>query len=221
MTRGTIVRILPAFLLLPAAAHYAGGWAVITVEELPDYIVAGEPVALTFTVRQHGMTPLEGLRPHVVAKAGKAETRVEATPVKAGQYTAMLNVPQPGEWTITIHSGFGPSKTTLLPLAAVASGTRALPPLPDAQRGRRLFVAKGCISCHLHGAVDAGSPGNVGPELTARRYPAEYLSSILANPSIIRSTRAGAPPMPNLNLEQREIASLVAFINSDRVVSGR
>ena len=220
MTRSTIIRILPAFLLFPAA-HYAGGWAAITVEDLPDYIVAGEPVALTFTVRQHGMSVLKDLRPTVVAKAGKVEARVAATPGSGGQYTAMVNVPQPGEWTITIHSNFGDSKTTLLPMTAVASGTRALPPLPDAQRGRRLFVAKGCISCHLHGAVDAGFPGKVGPELTARRFPAEYLSSILADPSLIRRTLAGAPPMPNLNLKPREIVSLVAFINSDQALSGR
>ncbi len=58
--RFVIPALLP-FLIITAA--FAGGWAIVTVHDLPDYAVSGRPVSLTFTVRQHGMTPLAGLKP--------------------------------------------------------------------------------------------------------------------------------------------------------------
>ena len=45
---------LMSAMVLPPAAIYFGGWASITVEDLPDYVVTGQPVKLAFTVRQHG-----------------------------------------------------------------------------------------------------------------------------------------------------------------------
>ena len=51
--------MVPTLLSLPALAWLAGGWAVVTVEQLPDYVEAGKPLTLTFMVRQHGVTPLE------------------------------------------------------------------------------------------------------------------------------------------------------------------
>ena len=53
----------------------------------------------------------------------------------------------------------------------------------------------------------------VGPELTARKYPAEYLAKRLADPASVQG--AGQTQMPNLGLRQDEIRALVAFINSD------
>ena len=66
--------LLPLIGLAGAArtSHYLGGWAVVTVDDLPDYVVAGQPVRLSFVVRQHGMTPLDGLRPSVEARSGRA-----------------------------------------------------------------------------------------------------------------------------------------------------
>jgi hypothetical protein len=196
--------------LLPAIAAYAGGWAAITVEDLPEYVVAREPVNLTFTVRQHGVTRLNGLKARVDATAGRLEATAAAVPGReAGQYTATLILPEVGDWTLTIHSGFHSSSTTLMPLKAIEPGSRAPLALPAAERGRRLFVAKGCVTCH---------DGRVGPDLTGRRYPAEYLGQFLANPAIA-PRRSRTAEMPNLNLKPLEIAALVAFINTERQAS--
>lgn len=46
----------------------AGGWAVITLDELPTGVVAGEPFTIGFTVLQHGRTPMTDLEPTVTAK---------------------------------------------------------------------------------------------------------------------------------------------------------
>ena len=38
-----------------------GGWAVITLDDLPQSFTVGQAVSLAFTVRQHGHTPLDYL----------------------------------------------------------------------------------------------------------------------------------------------------------------
>ena len=202
---------LPALLLLPLVGAY-GGWAAITVEDLPDYGVAQRPMNLTFTVRQHGVTRLSSLEPRITARTKGAEAAAVATPGnEAGQYTTRLVLPQAGEWTLTIHSGFGPSQVTLVPIQVIESTAQAPQPLPAAERGRRLFVAKGCVTCHLHGDVSGSGVVRVGPELTGKRFPPEYLQRFLADPSIAADNR-----MPNLNLKPAEIASLIAFVNAER-----
>ena len=42
-----------------------GGWAVVTVKDLPEYVVAGRQYTLEFQVRQHGRTLLNGLHPRL------------------------------------------------------------------------------------------------------------------------------------------------------------
>jgi hypothetical protein len=222
MTSSRFSRLLPAFLLLPALPHNAGGWAVVTVKELPDHAVAGQPLELAYAVRQHGMQLIPGLQGRVVARSGTLEvTGVAAPTFSAGRYAARLTLPRSGAWTITIHSGFMNNSTTLLPLRVVDPGTSSLPHIAEAERGRHLFVAKGCATCHTH--AGSGVSGiAVGPDLTDRRFPADYLAKFLADPTIKQSQQSPTTSkMPDLELAPREIASLVAFINAERRVSGR
>jgi len=200
---------LPALLVLPLLGAY-GGWAAITVEDLPDYGVARQAMNLTFTVRQHGVEKLKNLEPRVEARAGGAATAAAvAQPGKGeGEYTARLVLPQAGEWTITIHSGFGNSRVTLVPMQVIEPTAPAPAALVAGERGRRLFVAKGCVTCHLHREVRGSGTVAMGPELTTRRLAPEYLQRFLADPSITGSSNR----MPNLNLKQAEIAALIAFL---------
>lgn len=219
--------LLPLLLLTtagaPTTSRHFGGWAVVTVDDLPDYVVAGQPVRLSFVVRQHGMTPLANLRPSIEAKLGNANVSVRATAdTGAGRYVATLNLSRPGDWTVTVHTGFLGNQTTLPPLQAVSAGTTAPRALSDVEHGRRLFVAKGCFMCHVNNEVTSEPTLRVGPDLTGRRYPAEQLAKFLAHPESMRLTqlpRTSAFMMPNLGLKEREIASLVAMINSGREVS--
>lgn len=217
MRRAFLPLLVPAVLALPAASIYVGGWATITVDELPEQLVAGRPVELSFMVRQHGVSPLGKLRPRVEARSGKLEAAVAAVPgAGEGRYRAALTVPEAGSWTITIHSGFGRGRTKLLPIRAVAAGTRvAAAAVPDYERGHALFLAKGCADCHVHRAVDDEPEAAVGPELTARRFQAEYLARFLADPSIGASTPNpnSDMKMPDPGLKPAEITALVAFLN--------
>jgi hypothetical protein len=213
MMASNALRILLPGLLLPTLMSHAGGWAVITVQELPDYVEAGRRIDLSYMVRQHGHTPLDQLRGSIEATSGRLQaTGTVVSGAKPGMYTASITLPSAGDWSITIRSGFGRSDVTLLPLPAVEHGGALTRGLTDAERGRKLFVAKGCVTCH--------EQIEVGPKLDGKRFDVAYISGFIANPPSTPS-RSGGSSMPNLGLQQREIASLVAFLNSDRQVTTR
>ena len=65
----------PSLVLLGCAlalttAAVMGGWAVVTVENAPEYLVAGKPLDIDFTVRQHGFTLRSDLKPTIEAWSG-------------------------------------------------------------------------------------------------------------------------------------------------------
>jgi cytochrome c551/c552 len=213
-----IRRTLQALSLMAAVASatvHAGGWAVITLDTLPDTVEVGRATPLVFMVRQHGKTPLPGLSPSIQATMGARQVAVAARPGGSlGQYAASLILPEPGPWTITIDSGFVESRLRLLPITAVQTvapgdGT------PSAERGRRLFVAKGCVTCHQSDIQSGNASLNVGPVLVPQKYQADFLARVLADPAAtLPPSQAPVGSMPNLALRPREIASLVAFINT-------
>lgn len=211
MARRPYALFLPALLLLPALR---GGWATVTVDDLPDFVKAGKPLTLSFMVRQHGVSPMKGLHPTLEARTGGTTARAEAEPAKeAGRYVAVIALRQPGDWTITINSGWGNSKLTLLPITAISAGGSTPAAPAEHERGRRLFVAKGCVGCHTRDEGDLQGGETIGPGLTGKRWQAEFLGRFLADPAA-NATRSGTFRMPNLGLRQVEIASLVAFLNA-------
>jgi cytochrome c553 len=215
-------RILAATLTLIGAtalsAYAFGGWAVITVDELPDHLTAGTPTQLSFMVRQHGVEPLTDLKPWIEAKSGGmvggTSIRADAKPTgKRGQYIATVTVPKSGEWKLTINSGFGPSNLALLPMQA-GDGKTAVAAISQSQRGKNLYVAKGCVTCHENSSVETakGVASDVGPNLTEKKFDAAYLAMWLENPKIKPPTSPGKE-MPNLGLTKTEIAAISMFIN--------
>ena len=92
--------------LVVAIPAFAGGWAVITLDELPTNLVAGEPFTIGFTVLQHGRTPLNDLTPTVTVALRNEEKlafRAEADS-KPGHYTATLTFPKEGNWEWSIQA---------------------------------------------------------------------------------------------------------------------
>ena len=47
MMPSNALRVLVPSLLLPVFMSHAGGWAVVTVDSLPDYVEAGKAVTLS------------------------------------------------------------------------------------------------------------------------------------------------------------------------------
>ena len=208
---------LPSVLLVPllAAASF-GGWAILTMEDLPEYLVAGQETTLDFTMRQHGVELMKDLAPRIEARSGSSVVSAKALPGKeTGKYRAKITLPAAGDWSFSINTGFMNQTVKLMPLVAIAQGAKAPPAMALGERGKRLFVAKGCMTCHVHNAVDRQAAGDIGPNLTGRQYPADYLARFLADPSIT-PPRRGSMGMPNFNLKQPEIAALTAFINAEQ-----
>jgi len=288
-----LVVLLSLVYALPA---FAGGWAVITLDELPTDVVAGEPLTIGFTVLQHGKTPMAGLNPTVRATLLKDEQfAVRASPDgELGHYTATLTFPIEGEWNWSIQAftmdqpmptlsvaapgsavasqsspTTEPAAATVPPLVilrglAFAAGLAALllasqrkrrlallltvaavsiglasflmgsaVPVAEAQAGseeaskvpaelalsqielgRQLFVAKGCITCHVNTRVEnASSYWTIemgAPNLSNYSSSPEILEIRLKDPAAAKSDTQ----MPNLGLKKEEIDALIAFINS-------
>jgi len=280
--------------LVFAIPVFAGGWAVITLDEFPAGIVAGEPLTIGFTVLQHGKTPMIGLYPTITANLYKEqEFVVNAEPEgKPGHYTATLMFPKEGEWRWSIQaftmdqvmpmlsvsapvvaSASQPvvkteSVTASFPLLLIVrmlavgiglvglvvalrrrsrlamaltvlclvigvgsfmtgtitpeveaqgrSSSEAIsePSISQVDMGRQLFIAKGCITCHLNSRVASSS------EYWTIEMGATNLSKFSASPEALRlrlkdpSSVKSDTKMPNLNLSEAEIEALITFINS-------
>lgn len=228
---------VPAAILAASTMAFAsmGGWAVVTISKIPDAWIVGKPLQLTWQVRQHGVTSLEGLKPTLEARAGSR--RVQGTTWSFEEdgekgYRGRITFPEPGEWQVTIKSGFGRSRAVLIPWRVVDSmtpvrgtveehlATIGIARFSEAERGRRLFAATGCVTCHVHRAVGiTGEVSQFGPDLTDRRFASDYLARFLADPSIKPPTKGKR--MPSLALRDKDIAPLVAFINAERRVTSR
>ena len=292
------ISLVLAFLLAFAIAvpALAGGWAVITIDELPTGVVAGEPFSVGFTVLQHGQTPMADLEPIITASSGKEKITVFVVEEgKPGHYAATLTLPSEGEWEWTIHAFSMEQKMPVLSVAAPALAAESQPvvktepvesssvspviivraaalglgligllvavrrrsrlamgltalclvvgvgsfmmgssvPEVEAQSetapkavadtsisqvelGAQLFVAKGCITCHVNTKVPNSSAyWTINPE------GATNLSNFSASPEILRirlkdpTAAKSDTQMPNLGLSEIEIEALIAFINSN------
>jgi len=129
-----VVGAVVCALVLPTLAS-AGGWATVGFEPLPDGTAAGGTWTPTIFVKQHGITPLDGLQPVVmIEKIGSAEstTFLASAGSEAGEYHADLVFPSAGDWRITIMSGFGDSRVTYGPveIGDAAQPGRGSEPLP-------------------------------------------------------------------------------------------
>lgn len=284
-----------ALSLALAIPAFAGGWAVITLDELPDGVVAGEPFTVGFTVLQHGRTPMTGLDPVIFASSGDEKITVfPKASGKPGHYEVSLTLPSAGEWEWTIQAftmeqkmpilsvtepvvasvsapevktqpvesqpsswlviirvlalGIGliglvfafrrksrsaMALTALCLLVGVGSfmvGT-AVPAveaesespakvagnesISQVELGQRLFIAKGCITCHANAKVpNSYDYWTINPEgatnLTNFSASPELLRIRLKDPKAAKSDTQ----MPNLGLTEAEIEALIAFINS-------
>ena len=104
---------------------WAGGWAVITLDRLPENVVAGQPYALGFMVRQHGRTPWQVDQITILAsqaESGQSLTFTAKPDEVPGHYQAKLLFPQPGAWEWSIQSGLYPDKQPMPALRVAAAG---------------------------------------------------------------------------------------------------
>lgn len=137
LSRSRISLLLAIFLslLIPYPA-LAGGWAVITLDELPSQAVAGEPLTVGFTVRQHGRTLMSGLSPTIIAiQEGEEKLTFPAEAEGGpGHYTATMTLPKEGEWkwAIEAFSMYQPMPAIKVAAAGTTVANSPAPALPAA-----------------------------------------------------------------------------------------
>jgi mono/diheme cytochrome c family protein len=194
-----------------------GGWAVVTVKDLPESFVAGQQYTIEFQVRQHGRTLLSGLEPQLLVSTssfgGADEQSIPARNRGNGAYAVTFTAPRAGQVYLTIKSGFGASDLRLYPATVVAAGVTPHS-LSPADRGRMLFVAKGCNACHSN--IDlVDRPQNqsisVGPELGGRHLAREYVIQKVKQPN--------SQVMPDLGLSDAETAAIATFLSGERTAA--
>ena len=196
---------LSAAVVVPAATYLTGGWAVVTVENPPERLVVGAPYTLEYSVRQHGIELMPKLDGRVEATSRDGAVRAEAKAAASkGKYNATLTFPSAGLWTITVHSGFGPAKTTMLPISVAAVGAPVVA-MSDAERGQHLFVAKGCATCHVEMKV-------IPVDVRTNKYDSKFVSQLLADPKAMPKRHNSGVEMPNLGLKATEISALAAYL---------
>ena len=121
---GRLIGIVGALLLI-GGTSFAGGWAVITLDELPSGLVAGEPIMIGFTVLQHGRTPMPGLDPTITATLSNDEklTFFAEPEGEPGHYAATLTFPKDGNWEWSIQAFTMDLKMPALSVAAAGNAS--------------------------------------------------------------------------------------------------
>lgn len=147
-----LAAVVVLLALVPVAL--AGGWATITIDEMPGQLRAGEPWSIDFTVLQHGQTPVHDLGPNIPVEptfvATNAATGEEVVAVarpdkEVGRFTLEVTLPSEGEWAWTIYPAPLAGEVqyeplTVLPAAPVVD---AGPASARGVAGRRLPISLG------------------------------------------------------------------------------
>jgi mono/diheme cytochrome c family protein len=92
-------------------------------------------------------------------------------------------------------------------------------PLSAFERGRRLYIAKGCFGCHEHDGTESRAAHPAVPpalNLANRPYSEEYLTQLLAEPEKVLRLKPDGFHVSNLAIKPNQVASLVAFMNAKK-----
>lgn len=141
MRRLVIALTATALSLLMAAPAFAGGWAVTTLDQLPPDFRAAQSYAIGWTIRQHGVTPVNveemggTTEIQITAPDGAKTLKYRGTQSGAvGHYTANVIFPYQGSWTWQVTQGpFQPQGLgTIVVLAPAGADAPAQPAAPVA-----------------------------------------------------------------------------------------
>ena len=133
-----IALLLVLAVLVPAGVAQAGGWATVELGAAPAGLEPGKPWRVELIVKQHGITPMEGVTPSITIVSPKgAERTFAARPAgQIGHYVATVKFPSAGTWSARISDGFTdavPHRISTLNVG-VDPGTADAPPRSSSPR---------------------------------------------------------------------------------------
>jgi hypothetical protein len=135
--RRIALAVLVLAVLAPAEVARAGGWATVELGEAPSGLAAGTPWRVELIVKQHGITPMEGVTPSITIlnKQGAERTFAAKPTARVGHYVANVEFPSAGVWSARISDGFTnavPHRIARLEVGgASAAATPEGPPWPQ------------------------------------------------------------------------------------------
>lgn len=90
--------------LVAVAPAHAGGWAVVTVDPLPETFSAGQEFEVGFTILQHGVSPYSSGKSTVVAtnNAGQRVSYSAHPSGTPGHHIAKVRFPSAGTWSWSV-----------------------------------------------------------------------------------------------------------------------
>jgi hypothetical protein len=93
---------LVAAMLWLSPAALAGGWAITTLDSLPQDVRAGQTYRIGYVIRQHGVTPMVGATPAIRISQGATQlTFAGREEGQRGHYVSDVTFPADGEWAWT------------------------------------------------------------------------------------------------------------------------
>ncbi len=125
-------RIVPAitaliFTALSMPVALGGNMAITTFDSLPDEFVAGETYDLTYTILQHGATPVDVGSSTVVFVDDETDESVTFKAIATGQtgeYTVNVILPRGGDWQWKVTQGqFAPHELGVLHVGEMVATT--------------------------------------------------------------------------------------------------
>lgn len=121
--RNTMTALATAALVMAmASTALAGGFAVATVENLPEEFEAGTTYSLDYTIRAHGETPVDSGSSFVTLRNGSESLRFDAVNHGDGTYTVEITAPSGGSWDWEVVSdGWGSQSLGTIEIAAATA----------------------------------------------------------------------------------------------------
>ena len=181
-----------AALFALAAPALAGGWAITTVDTLPQEFRAGETYTIGFTILQHGTMPFEGAETEirVISTTTRERHTFAGRPEGAkGHYVAEVRVPSAGEWRWEVQPGWFEKQdlgllNVLPPLSAASGGSadKAAVSAPASKFAESKAIESKAVA--ESAAIDKPLAATVDPKLAAASDPA------VAQPAASKSVAA-------------------------------
>jgi hypothetical protein len=129
VVRRKVLAIVALFALIaiPSVAQ-AGGWAVASFDSMPADFEAGESYDLTYTILQHGQTPVDvgASMVRVTDSRGEATEFQASKTAEVGRYTVTVTFPEAGSftWEVT-QGGFEPHQLGTIEVNAATASAAA------------------------------------------------------------------------------------------------
>lgn len=193
-----------ATLTFPSGGSWEWSIQAFSMDQrMPDLVVSASPLASTPLPKVDSRLPLLiGIAGVVIALAALVASLRSKRRWAIGLVVLGLIVAGAG-FAFTVSKAEQSSRP-------VSAGQIAA----SVENGQALFIAKGCLTCHINDKVDsryAEHRIDFGPNLTNYKASPEFLRMWLQSPASVRPKTE----MPNLGLTKAEIEELITFLSAN------